>query len=267
MLKVVGLLLFAAALGFVDAGAHGRSNHIGVHQHLAVGIARRPADCLNQAGFAAEEAFLVRIQNRNQANFRNVQALAQKVDAHQHVKSPGAEIADDFHTLDGADVVVHVTGFNAGRRQVFGQILGHFFRQCRDESPLPHVNFCVDFGDQIIDLPFNRPDENFGIQQSGRADDLLGKLTCPFTLVLAGRGRNINALVNPLRKLFKLQGSVVIGGRQAETKLHQRILSGMVAPVHSPHLRERHMALIHEEQEILREVIQKGHGRAAGSAV
>ena len=54
-------------------------------------IAGGAANGLNQRGFGTQEAFLVGIQNRNQAAFGNIQPLTQKVDAHQHLNFPHAQ--------------------------------------------------------------------------------------------------------------------------------------------------------------------------------
>ena len=83
-------------------------NRIGVHDDLAVVVPGGAADGLDQGGFAAQEALLVRIQDRHQRNLGNIQALPQQVDAHQHVEFAQAQVADDLHALDGVHIVVHI---------------------------------------------------------------------------------------------------------------------------------------------------------------
>ena len=73
--------------------------------------------------------------------------------------------------------------------------------------------------------------------------------------------------MDALRKLVEFQGAVIKGGGQAEAVLHERLLPRAVAAVHGAHLRQRHMALIHEKQEVLREVVEQGHRRAARRTV
>jgi hypothetical protein len=73
---------------------------VGVEDHLAVDVARGAADGLDQRGLAAQEAFLVGVEDRDQRAFGNVEALAQQVDADQHVERAEAQVADDLDALE-----------------------------------------------------------------------------------------------------------------------------------------------------------------------
>ena len=114
VLPVEGVLLGPAALGLVDGPAHGVGDGVGVHDHQAVGVAGGPADGLDKGGLRPEEALLVGVQDGHQGHLRQIQALAEQVDAHQHVEGAQAQVADDLHALDGVDVVVHVAHLDAG---------------------------------------------------------------------------------------------------------------------------------------------------------
>ena len=267
MLAVIGLLLLAPAVGLADAGRHGGRDRVGIHDHLALGVAGGASHGLDQAGLRAQETLLISVQNRHEADLGDVQTFAQEVDAHQHVKGPGAQIADDLHTLDGADVVVHIPRPDAGSRQVLGQVLGHLLGQRGHERALVFGRALVDFADQIVNLSFHGPHKNLGIQQAGGADDLLGQLSCALAFPGSRGRRHVYALVNAREEFVKGERPVVIGRRQAEAVVHQGVLSGPVAAVHGPHLGQRHMALIHEEQKVLREIVQQGHGRRARRTV
>ena len=83
---VEGVLNFPAALRLLDGRFHGRRFVVGIHDDLAVGISGRTADGLDETGLGSEEAFFVRIQNSHQTDLRQVQALPQQVDTHQHVE-------------------------------------------------------------------------------------------------------------------------------------------------------------------------------------
>lgn len=63
--------------------------------------------------------------------------------------------------------------------------------------------------------------------------------------------------------LFKFQRAVVKGRRQPEAIFHQCFFTGIVAAVHSPHLRQRNMALVDKQQKILREIVQQRGGHTA----
>ena len=92
----------------------------------AAHVARSAAHGLDERTLGAQEAFLVRIQDRHQGHFRQVQAFAQEVDAHQHVEHAQAQVADDLGALHGLDVRVQVTHFHT----VFGEVLGQSLPPC-----------------------------------------------------------------------------------------------------------------------------------------
>ena len=69
---IVGVLFVAAAVGFVHGALHRAGDTIGIEHHLAVDIARRAADGLHQRSFAAQKAFLVGVEDRDQRAFGNV---------------------------------------------------------------------------------------------------------------------------------------------------------------------------------------------------
>ena len=264
---VICLLDAASALGLRNAGTHRRRNVIGIHDYLALCISRRTAYGLYQAGLTAQEALFICVQDRNHPDFGNIQPLAQKIDSHKHIKLAEAKVADDLHTLDRTDIVMHIAAANADVFQILCQILCHFLGQRGDKRALTFLNLFVDFADQIVDLSLNRPDQNLRIQQTGRANDLFHDLSGPFPFIFPWCGRNINPLMDPIRKLVKLQRPVIKSGGKAEAVFHQRLFPGPVAAIHGADLRQRHMALIHKEQKILREIIQQGHRRASRRAV
>ena len=67
----------------------------------------------------------------------------------------------------------------------------------------------VDFPDQIVDLSFHGADKDLRVQQSRRADDLLGDLAGALSLILGGRGGHIDYLVDLLIELIKFQRTVI----------------------------------------------------------
>ena len=101
---VIGILKRAAAFCFVDGGAHGGGDLVGIHDDQALRVSGSTTDGLNQRGLGPEEALLVRVQNGHQRDLRQVQALPQEVDAHQHIKLAQPQISDDLHPLNGLHV-------------------------------------------------------------------------------------------------------------------------------------------------------------------
>ena len=90
VLLVVLLLQGAAALRFGDGALDGFRHRIGIQDDPALCIAGGAADRLNERGLVAQEAFLVGVQDGDKCNLRNVQPLAQQVDADQHIEFPKA---------------------------------------------------------------------------------------------------------------------------------------------------------------------------------
>ena len=86
VLGVVLELLLAPAVGLRDRVPHRVGHLVGVHDHLAVDVARGPADHLDQRRLGAEEAFLVGVEDRDQRHLGQVEALPQQVDADEHVE-------------------------------------------------------------------------------------------------------------------------------------------------------------------------------------
>src|SRR5690606_11231938 len=107
-----------------------------------------------------------------EAAFRNVEALAQQVDADQHVEGAEPQIADDLDALDRVDVAVHVTHAHALFVQIFGEVLGHALGQDGDEAPIARVCGLTHFTEQVVHLRSRRAHGDLRIDEAGRANDL-----------------------------------------------------------------------------------------------
>jgi predicted nucleotidyltransferase len=71
----------------VSASALHRAGHgIRIEDHLAVDVAGGAADGLDQRGLAAQETFLIGVEDRDQRTFRNVEPFAQQIDPDQGVE-------------------------------------------------------------------------------------------------------------------------------------------------------------------------------------
>ncbi len=92
-------------------------------------------------------------------------------------------VADDLGPLEGVDVRVEVFDADARLRQVIGQVLGHFFRQGRDQNFVFVFGLPADLTDEVVDLSLDGADIDPGIQEAGRADDLLGAEQLVFLLI------------------------------------------------------------------------------------
>ena len=230
---VVGDLLRPAPLGLVDGAPHGTGDLVGIEDHLAVRVARGAADGLDERAVGTQEALLVGVEDGDQRHLGDVQALAQQVDADQHIELAEAQVADDLHALDGIDVRMQVAHPHAMLLEIVGQILGHALGEGGHQHPLVGLDAGPDLGEQVVDLGGHRPHFDLGIDQAGGADDLLDHLPGVLQLVGAGRGRDEDGLRRQALELVEAQRPVVERRRQAEAVFDQVLLAGAVATVHA----------------------------------
>ena len=230
------VLQLPSALRLVHSGPHRGSNGIGVQDDQTLGVAGGAADGLYQAGLAAKEALLVSVQYGHQRHLRQVQALTQQVDTHQHVELAQTQVADDLHALQGRHVGVHIPHLDTQPAEVGGQVLGHFLGEGGHQHALVPLRPGVYLRHQVVDLTQHRTDLHSGVQQAGRPDDLFHDLVRLLLFKVAGGGGDEHRLGEALLELLELQGAVIKGAGQAEAVVHQALLAGMVAVVHGPHL-------------------------------
>ena len=92
-----------------------------------VWIERRPA---------AQEAFLVGVEDRDERHLGQVEPFTQQVHADEHVVLAEPQLADDLDPLQRVDLRVQVARLDARFEQVVGEILRHLLRQRRHEHTL-----------------------------------------------------------------------------------------------------------------------------------
>ena len=256
-----------AALRLVHGGPHRGRHRVGVEDHQTLGVAGGTADGLDQAGLAAEEALLVGVQNGHQRHLGQVQSFPQQVDAHQHVELAQPQVTDDLHPLQRRHVGVHIPDTDAVLPEMGRQILRHPLGEGGHQHPLVPLCPGADLGGQIVDLSHHRTQLHLGVKQSRGTDHLLHHSVGVGALILAGGGGDVDGLVEPLLKFLEFQGPVVKGAGQPEAIAHKAFLAGTVAVVHGPHLRQRHMALVHEQQEVIGKEVQQRHRRRPGRSL
>ena len=158
---------------------------------------------------------------------------------------------------------MHIPDPDAGTGEIIRQILGHFLGEGGDQRPVVLRRQSVDLADQVVHLALHRPDLHLRVQKARGPQQLLGHLAGPAQLILRRGGGHIDHLMDLALELVKLQGPVVVGGGKPEPVIHQGRLSGPVAVVHGPYLGHRHVALVDEHEEVLREIVHQRHGRRA----
>ena len=115
------------------------------------------------------------IQDGDQFAFGNIETFAQQVYAHQNIEGTEPEVTEDLDPLKRVDVRMHVTNPDALFEQVLGQVFCHAFRQGGDESPGSPSGDLPNFGQQVVNLGFDRPDTDAGVNEPGGPDHLFGE--------------------------------------------------------------------------------------------
>ena len=146
-------------------------------------------------------------------------------------------------------------------QQIARQLLRHTLRQRGYQHTLTPMLAGQYLVHQVVNLVFALAHLNLGIQQSRRPDHLFHHHALGlFQLVVGGGSRHVDHLVDHLVEFLEGQRTVVEGGRQTETILHEVGLAGAVTTVHRPYLGHRHMTLVDDHQVVFREEIQQAVG-------
>ena len=154
---IVSVLYLAAARSFIDGHTHRMGHRVRIHDNQTLCVTRSASDGLDQAGLRAQETFLVSIQDRNQADLRQIQAFPEQIDTDQNIKLRHTQITDDLHALHCTNVRVHIAHLDACLLEVDRQILRHFFGKRCHQDPFVSCASGIDLTDQIIDLALDRP--------------------------------------------------------------------------------------------------------------
>ena len=110
---------------------------------MSVGVARRTAYGLYERGLGAQKSLLIRIQYGHQLDLRDIQALPQEVDPHQHIEHIQPHVPDDLRALQGIYIGMQVAHAYTGLRQILGQILRHALGESGYEDLAPVLAVCV----------------------------------------------------------------------------------------------------------------------------
>ena len=265
MLGVVGELLLAAAARLGKRTLHRVGHAVGIEDRPAVEVSSGSADRLDERALAAQEALLVRVENGDERNLGNVEALTKQVDAHEHVEPARAQVADDLDALDGIDVRVEVPHAHAVLGKEVREVLGHALCERRHEHALLLLHGERDLGEQVIDLGDGGTHLDPGVDEARRTHDLLNHLARTLLeLVGCGRRRDEDAAAHLALELVEAERAVVERGRKTEAVVDERLLARAVAAVHAAELSHHHVALVEEHDAVGREVVDETGRRLAG---
>ena len=269
VLHVVAHLLLAAAVALLDGVAHRVGAGVGVEDHVALRVARGASGDLRERPDVAQESLLVGVEDRHERHLRQVESLAQQVHAYQHVEHPGPQVFENLDALQRVDVRVDVAVAYAHAVEVFRKLLGHAFGDGRHEHLVVVLHALVDLPDQVVDLVQRHAHLQRRVHQPRGADQLFDDHAFALhQLVVRGRGAHVDRRALQLFELREGQRAVVLGRREAEAVLHEVLLAGAVAAEHGVDLRQGDVALVHDHQVVLREIVDQAEGaRALGAAV
>jgi len=264
---VIRFLLFAAAAGFVERPLHAAGNTIGIENDAPVDIASGAADGLDERGFGTQKPLLIRVEDRNQSAFGDVQPFPQQVDADQHIVNAHAQVADQLDPLQRFGVRMHVADLDPRFVHIFGQIFRHPLGQRGDERAIAEFGGLAAFDDQVLHLFLDRLDLDRRVDQAGGADDLFAEHAAGLLHLPPARRRgDADGLGTHRIPFVEAQRAVVDRRRQAESIFGQRDLTLVIAPRHAVDLADRLMALIDEQQGVFRQIFEQGRRRFARQA-
>ncbi len=108
-------------------------------------------------------------------------------------------------------------------------------------------------------------DLNGGVQQACGTDDLFDNHAFgTFQLKVGRGGADVDGLVHNLLEFFERQGAVVQGRRKPKAVIDQGHLARSVAAKHGADLGHGHVTLVHEQEEVLGEIIEQAKRPLAG---
>ena len=172
MFLVVGQLLGLAPVGRIDGCLHGRGDGVGIHDDKSVQIAGGASGRLSQSAFGAQKAFFVGIQNGHKRHLRQVEPLAQQVDADEHVEDSLAQVLHYLDALERVDVRMNIGTIYIDVGQITAQLFGHSFGERRDEDAFAAFYPQVYLVNQVVNLVEARPDFDGRVEQSGGSHNL-----------------------------------------------------------------------------------------------
>ena len=263
MFFIIFHLDLTTSVGLIQCFPHGVRDGVRIHDDMAFRITGRTADSLDQGSRTSKESFLICIQNGHQSDLRNIQTLSQQVDTYQYIEHIQTHIPDDLGTLQRINVRMQIFHPNTDFLHIIREILCHPLGQCGDQYLMMLCDLLVDLSDQVIDLSLYRAHLYFRIQQTCGTNDLLCPQQFMLLLIIGRSGGYEHHLVDMRLEFLKVQRSIIQCRGQTETVVHQCLLSRAVPGIHTADLWDRHMGLVHDDQEIIRKKVQQRHGRCS----
>ena len=80
--------------------------------HLTVDVSSCTSDHLDQGGLASKEPLLVGIENRNEGDLGQIEALTKQVDAYQYIKGSFSQSVHDLYPVEGINIGMNIPTTN-----------------------------------------------------------------------------------------------------------------------------------------------------------
>src|SRR6202021_1150760 len=107
---------------------------------------------LDQRGGAAEIAFFIGVENRDQRNFGKVETFAEQVDADEDVIFAAAQITEDANAFQGVNFGVQVAAAHPNFGKIFGEFFGHALGERGDQNAFAAFGADADLFEKIVNL-------------------------------------------------------------------------------------------------------------------
>ncbi len=172
VLFVVGSLVFAAAVGFVDGAAHGVGHLVGVEDGAAFEVAGGAADGLDEGALERRKPSLSASRMATSETSGRSRPSRRRLMPMRTSYSPLRRSREELDALEGFDLGVHVAAADADLGVVVGEVFGHALGEGGDEDALVALGAVADFGEQVVDLAFDGADFDLRVDEAGGADDL-----------------------------------------------------------------------------------------------
>ena len=278
MFLVVCYLQCSAATRLVHRPFHRIRHRVGIERHASRRIARRTSDDLDERRLGPEKPFLVGVEHADEGHFGKVETLAEEVHSDKTVEFPFAERSEYLYPVDSLDIAVEILRPDILFLEIPREILRHLLRQGRRDDTAAEPDLEFRLADEITDLPridtrfADRSDGNFRVEQSRRTDDLLDDIPAHFPFVLRRRRRREDDGTDVTVEFLEPERPVVERRRKPESVFDKVLLPRLITRIHPADLRNRHMRLIDDREEIrrpvrkMRKIIEKRLRRHSGLA-
>ena len=265
----VDLVIFdlecSSAEGFVDGALHAFGDGICIEDNAGIDISGGAADGLDEAGFAAEEAFFVSVHDGNERDFGQVKSFAEEVDTDDGIKESFAEFSENFDSFDGIEFGVQPLAADAFFLHPCGEVFGESFCEGGDEGAFACCGAKFDLFEEVRDLAASGFDDDFGVDEPGGADDLFDDFTGGLIeFPVCGCCRDEDSPCWSGVPFVEGEWSVVFGHGETEAVIDECGFSGVISGVHGADLGDGDVGFVDEHEEVIGEEVVESVRRFSG---